>query len=123
MERNLRWSIVLVSEDFRIVSILSHELTRRYIQRSAHARAIRTRTVHYPNRWQEKTSAAILETRCDETPYHKDNDRPDDCADEASAFVALVPPDRLAKVVATSAPTIPSTVVKMKPLGSYLLPG
>ena len=39
-----------------------------------------------------------LKTRCDEPPHEKDYYRANDCTDEASAFVSLIPPERLAKV-------------------------
>src|SRR5262249_14119369 len=39
-----------------------------------------------------------LETRCDESPHCQDYYRADNCPDEASAFVSLIPPDRLPKV-------------------------
>jgi hypothetical protein len=34
----------------------------------------------------------------DETPYYKDYDRANDCADEARTLASLIPPDCLAKV-------------------------
>ena len=72
-----------------------------------------------------ETPSAILrppKTRCDEPPHCQNYDRANDCPNETSVLASFIPPDRLAKVRCNESPTIPSTAVKIYPVGSYLFP-
>ena len=70
--------------------------------------------------WSERLGP--LKTRCDEPPYYQDYNRANDCADETSVFVSLIPTDRLAKVCCYKSSNNPEQGCQNKALRLVLVP-